>query len=39
MTLPIVEAFGSYLALFIVMGLMSIGAAVLIYFLKPPRRK
>ena len=39
MTLPIVEAFGSYLALFIVMGLMSVGAAVLIYLLKPPRRK
>jgi len=39
MTLPIVNAFGSYLILFIVMGLMSVGAAVLAYLIKPPTRK
>jgi len=39
MTLPIVKAFGSYLILFIVMGLMSVGAAVLAYLIKPPTRK
>ena len=39
MTLPIVEAFGSYLLLFVVMGLMSVGAAVLAYLIKPPTRK
>jgi len=39
MTLPIVEAFGSYLILYIVMGLMSVGAAVLAYLIKPPTRK
>ena len=39
MTLPIVAAFGSYLILFIVMGSMSVGAAVLAYLIKPPTRK
>jgi len=35
----LVLAFGSYLILFIVMGVMSIGAAVLAYLIKPPKRK
>ena len=35
----IVTAFGSYLILFIVMAFMSIGAALLAYFIKPPIRK
>ena len=39
MTLPIVAAFGSYLTLFIVMGIMSLLAALLIYLIKPPSRK
>jgi OFA family oxalate/formate antiporter-like MFS transporter len=39
MTLPIVAAFGSYLTLFIVMGVMSLGAALLAYLIKPPSRK
>lgn len=34
-----VLAFGSYLVLFIVMGSMSVGAAVLAYLIKPPNRK
>jgi OFA family oxalate/formate antiporter-like MFS transporter len=38
MTLPIVSAFGSYLTLFIVMGVMSLIAALLIYLIKPPKR-
>ena len=33
-----VTAFGSYLILFIVMGLMSIGAAIIAYLIKPPNR-
>jgi OFA family oxalate/formate antiporter-like MFS transporter len=33
-----VSIFGSYLILFIVMGLMSVGAAVLAYLTKPPKR-
>ncbi|MFX1481101.1 MAG: OFA family MFS transporter [Promethearchaeota archaeon] len=32
-----VSVFGSYLILFIVMGLMSVGAAILTYLTKPPR--
>ena len=39
MTLPIVAAFGSYLTLFIVMGIMSLGAALLAYLIKPPNHK
>jgi len=39
MTLPIVAAFGSYLTLFIVMGIMSLVAALLIYLIRPPSRK
>lgn len=39
MTLPIVAAFGSYLTLFIVMGIMSLGAALLAYLIRPPSRK
>ena len=39
MTLPIVTAFGSYLTLFIVMGIMSVGAALLAFLIKPPIRK
>ncbi len=35
----LVLAFGSYLILFIVMGLMSVGAAILAYLIKPPIRK
>ncbi|MFX1379906.1 MAG: OFA family MFS transporter [Promethearchaeota archaeon] len=31
--------FGGYLTLFIVMGIMSLGAAILAYLLKPPTRK
>ena len=34
-----VIVFGSYLLLFIVMGCMSIGAALLAYLIKPPKRK
>ncbi len=34
-----VLAFGGYLILFIVMGIMSIGAMVLIFLIKPPKRK
>ena len=33
-----VSIFGSYLILFIVMGMMSVGAAVLAYLTKPPKR-
>ena len=33
-----VSVFGSYLILFIVMGLMSVGAAALAYVIKPPTR-
>ncbi|MFX1280593.1 MAG: OFA family MFS transporter [Promethearchaeota archaeon] len=33
-----ISVFGSYLVLFIVLGLMSVGAAVLAYLLKPPTR-
>jgi OFA family oxalate/formate antiporter-like MFS transporter len=33
-----VTIFGSYLILFIVMGIMSIGSAVLIYMTKPPKK-
>ncbi|MHA2391749.1 MAG: L-lactate MFS transporter [Promethearchaeota archaeon] len=33
-----VAIFGSYLILFIVMGLMSVGAAVIAYLIKPPTR-
>ncbi|GAG54807.1 unnamed protein product, partial [marine sediment metagenome] len=33
-----VSIFGSYLIFFIVMGLMSVGAAVLAYLTKPPKR-
>ncbi|NHJ25488.1 MAG: MFS transporter [Candidatus Lokiarchaeota archaeon] len=33
-----VTIFGSYLILFIVMGIMSIGSAILIYMTKPPKR-
>lgn len=32
-----VLAFGSYLILFIVMGLMSVGSALLVFLLKPPK--
>jgi len=39
MTLPIVAAFGSYLTLFIVMGIMSLGAALLAYLINPPNHK
>ena len=35
----LVTAFGSYLILFIVMGCMSVGAALLAYLIKPPSRK
>ena len=35
----IVLAFGSYLILFIVMGIMSLGAAFLVYIIKPPNHK
>ncbi|MFX0000980.1 MAG: OFA family MFS transporter [Candidatus Hodarchaeota archaeon] len=34
-----VMIFGSYLILFIVMGIMSVGAAILAYLIKPPSRK
>ncbi len=34
-----VTIFGSYLVLFIVMGVMSVGAAALAYLIKPPTRK
>ncbi len=34
-----VTIFGSYLVLFIVMGLMSLGSAALTYLIKPPSRK
>jgi len=34
-----VTVFGSYLVFFIVMGIMSIGSAVLAYLIKPPTRK
>jgi len=34
-----VTLFGSYLVLFIVMGVMSIGSAILIFLLKPPKRE
>ncbi|MFX1503882.1 MAG: hypothetical protein ACFFDH_23170, partial [Promethearchaeota archaeon] len=39
MTLPIVAVFGSYLTLYIVMGIMSLGAALLAYLIRPPHRK
>jgi len=32
-----VTAFGSYLILFVVMGLMSVGSALLVFLLKPPK--
>ena len=32
-----VTIFGSYLILFIVMGIMSIGSAILAYLIKPPK--
>lgn len=32
-----VTAFGSYLILFVVMGIMSVGAAILAYLTKPPK--
>jgi OFA family oxalate/formate antiporter-like MFS transporter len=35
----LVTIFGSYLVLFIVMGIMSIGSAVLAYLIKPPSSK
>ena len=35
----LVLAFGSYLILFIAMGVMSIGAALLAYLIKPPKHK
>jgi len=35
----LVLAFGSYLILFIVMGVMSVGAALLAYLIKPPKHK
>ncbi|NVM36086.1 MAG: MFS transporter [Candidatus Lokiarchaeota archaeon] len=34
-----VTAFGSYLILFIVMGIMSVGAVILAYLIRPPSRK
>jgi len=34
-----VSIFGSYLILFIVMGIMSIGAAILAFLIKPPKNK
>jgi OFA family oxalate/formate antiporter-like MFS transporter len=34
-----VTAFGSYLILFVVMGIMSVGAAILAYLIKPPNKK
>ena len=34
-----VTLFGGYLPLFIVMGIMSLGAAVLAFLIKPPTRK
>ncbi|MHA1320952.1 MAG: MFS transporter, partial [Promethearchaeota archaeon] len=34
-----VSIFGSYLILFIVMGLMSVGSAILAYVIKPPKQK
>ena len=34
-----VTLFGSYLLLFIVMGIMSVGAALLAYLIKPPKSK
>jgi len=34
-----VSVFGSYLILFIVMGIMSFGSAILAYLIKPPSRK
>ncbi len=34
-----VSVFGSYLILFIVMGIMSIGAAILAFLIKPPKNK
>lgn len=36
---PIVSAFGSYLALFIVMGIMSLVSAALVFVIKPPEAK
>ena len=35
----LVTIFGSYLILFIVMGIMSIGSAILAFLIKPPRLK
>ena len=35
----LVKIFGSYLILFIVMGVMSIGSAILAFFIKPPKIK
>jgi len=34
-----VSIFGSYLILFIVMGLMSVGSAILAYVIKPPKQR
>ncbi|MHA1193818.1 MAG: L-lactate MFS transporter [Promethearchaeota archaeon] len=34
-----VSIFGSYLILFIVMGVMSVGAAILAFFIKPPKQR
>jgi len=34
-----VTAFGSYLILFIVMGLMSVGSAILAFIIKPPKQR
>ena len=35
----VVTIFGSYLLLFIVMGIMSLGSTALVYLIKPPTRK
>jgi OFA family oxalate/formate antiporter-like MFS transporter len=34
-----VSIFGSYLILFIVMGIMSIGSALLAFYIKPPKQR
>jgi len=34
-----VSIFGSYLILFIVMGVMSVGSALLVYYIKPPKQR
>ncbi|MHA1375784.1 MAG: L-lactate MFS transporter [Promethearchaeota archaeon] len=34
-----VSIFGSYLILFIVMGVMSVGSAILAFFIKPPKQR